>query len=117
MGKTNAVRWGLLGLGCAAALWACLHNPVKIAERPAPPAPTPTPGPLAGAVICLDPGHGGYDGVAYGRDSGTPEKELNLDVALRLRDALSFRERKLQRKRAGEPGWRGDDGCFRQLIE
>ncbi|MBP3656215.1 MAG: N-acetylmuramoyl-L-alanine amidase [Clostridia bacterium] len=47
------------------------------------PAPTPVPGPLAGLVIAVDAGHGGYDGGAVGRVSGTPEKELNLDVALR----------------------------------
>ena len=31
-------------------------------------------------VIALDAGHGGYDGGAVGRVSGTPEKGLNLDV-------------------------------------
>ena len=41
-------------------------------------------GALAGCVIALDAGHGGYDGGAVGRVSGTPEKGLNLDVARRL---------------------------------
>ena len=40
--------------------------------------------PLAGYTVAVDPGHGGYDGGAVGRVSGTPEKGLNLDVALRL---------------------------------
>ena len=44
--------------------------------------------PLAGKVICLDPGHGGYDGGARARDSGVWEKELNLAVALKTREAL-----------------------------
>ena len=35
--------------------------------------------------IIIDPGHGGSDGGASGTD-GTPEKELNLSVALKLRD-------------------------------
>lgn len=35
-------------------------------------------------MIALDAGHGGYDGGAVGRVSGTPEKGLNLDVARRL---------------------------------
>ena len=92
MGKTRGLKWGLLALACAALFFACLHIPVKNAgKQDAPPAPlsTPQPGALSGTVICLDPGHGGYDGGAYGRDSGTPEKELNLDVALRLRDLLA----------------------------
>ena len=91
MGKTRWARWGLCALACAVLFLAWLHNPVKNAgEQTPPPTPTviPQPGPLSGAVICLDPGHGGYDGGAYGRDSGTPEKALNLDVALRLRDLL-----------------------------
>ena len=40
--------------------------------------------PLAGFTVAVDPGHGGYDGGAVGRVSGTPEKGLNLDVALQL---------------------------------
>lgn len=46
-----------------------------------------TPG-LAGKRILLDPGHGGLDGGAWNRFLGIREKELNLDVALRLRAAL-----------------------------
>ena len=45
-------------------------------------------GPLTGITIALDPGHGGYDGGAVGRVSGTPEKVLNLDVALRAEKLL-----------------------------
>ena len=45
-------------------------------------------GPLTGMVIAVDAGHGGYDGGAVGRMSGTPEKELNLDVALRVQRLL-----------------------------
>ena len=60
-----------------------------------PPAPSPAPetaeGPLRGLTLCLDAGHGGYDGGAFGRDSGTPEKSLNLDVALRLQALLEQR--------------------------
>ena len=46
-----------------------------------------------GALVCLDPGHGGTEsGAVYskrGRDGFTLlEKEINLDVALHLRDAL-----------------------------
>jgi len=45
-------------------------------------------GALTGMTIALDPGHGGYDGGAVGRVSGTPEKTLNLDVALRVQKLL-----------------------------
>ncbi|MBE5810581.1 MAG: hypothetical protein E7318_06540 [Clostridiales bacterium] len=55
------------------------------------PAPTPTPGPLAGLTILVDPGHGGYDGGARCRDSGMWEKELNLAVSRKVRDALVSR--------------------------
>ena len=36
---------------------------------------------LEGQVICLDPGHGGYDGGAKARDSGVWEKVINMAVA------------------------------------
>ena len=92
VGKTGALRWGLFLSAAALLLAAFVHKPVTI-SGPTPAAPSPSPAPaegaLAGAVICLDPGHGGYDGGTYGRDSGVPEKELNLDVTLRLRDLLA----------------------------
>lgn len=40
-------------------------------------------------VIILDPGHGGLDSGAVGL-SGTLEKELNLDIAMKVRDILVF---------------------------
>jgi N-acetylmuramoyl-L-alanine amidase len=43
--------------------------------------------PLAGKVIALDAGHGGPDGGAVSRD-GIIEKDLNLAIALYLRDYL-----------------------------
>ncbi len=39
--------------------------------------------PLSGQVICIDPGHGGYDGGARALDSGIWEKVINLSVAQR----------------------------------
>lgn len=47
--------------------------------------------PLAGMSILVDPGHGGYDGGARARDSGTWEKHINLAVALQLEKALTAR--------------------------
>ena len=48
---------------------------------------TITQSPLSGKVIILDPGHGGVDSGAIG-SRGTREKEINLDVALRLKRKL-----------------------------
>ncbi len=39
-------------------------------------------------LICIDPGHGGKDPGAVG-PTGLTEKEVNLDIALRLRDKLT----------------------------
>ena len=44
--------------------------------------------PLQGYTILVDAGHGGADGGAMAKDSGILEKELNLKVAIALRDAL-----------------------------
>jgi N-acetylmuramoyl-L-alanine amidase len=46
----------------------------------------------AGALVCLDPGHGGSDTGA--KDNGVLEKDVNLDIALRARallEAKSYR--------------------------
>ncbi len=41
----------------------------------------------AAPVIVIDPGHGGFDGGASSSD-GTPEKDINLNISLYLRDCL-----------------------------
>ncbi|MFS0784908.1 N-acetylmuramoyl-L-alanine amidase CwlD [Shouchella sp. 1P09AA] len=43
--------------------------------------------PLSGKVIILDPGHGGMDGGASSK-TGLLEKQVTLDVSLKLRDYL-----------------------------
>jgi N-acetylmuramoyl-L-alanine amidase len=43
--------------------------------------------PLSGKVIILDPGHGGPDGGAVGKN-GTVEKDISLEICLVLRDYL-----------------------------
>lgn len=45
------------------------------------------PQPLAGQTVVLDPGHGGVDGGAKGKNN-LHEKEITLQVAKRLRDYL-----------------------------
>lgn len=64
----------------------------------APPPATPTPPPVASApapattqrliVVALDPGHGGEDPGAIG-PGGTREKDVVLQIALRLREQLN----------------------------
>ncbi|HEY3375704.1 MAG TPA: N-acetylmuramoyl-L-alanine amidase [Candidatus Aquicultor sp.] len=39
-------------------------------------------------IIAIDPGHGGYDSGAVAASTGLKEKEINLAVALRVRDLL-----------------------------
>lgn len=70
----------------------------SISPTPSPPAtntpsPTPTANPaFRGRVICLDPGHGGSDrGFTRAANDIAPameEAELNLEIALVLRDRL-----------------------------
>lgn len=43
--------------------------------------------PLAGKKVCIDPGHGGPDSGAIG-PTGVNEKDVNLAIALNLRDEL-----------------------------
>ena len=69
--------------GNAAAVFAARSAAVQETASPAP------QGPLAGLVVAVDAGHGGYDGGAVGRVSGVPEKGLNLDVAQRLGQLLT----------------------------
>lgn len=44
--------------------------------------------PLAGYVIAIDPGHGGYDAGAVGNCTGVLEKDLNLTISLQLAQLL-----------------------------
>lgn len=44
------------------------------------------PASVGGALVCLDPGHGGTDSGA--KENGVAEKDVNLDIALRARALL-----------------------------
>lgn len=68
-------------LGAGVAIAAALRSPVAPAES--------TARPLSGMTILVDPGHGGYDGGARARDSGTWEKHVNLQVAQKVSQALT----------------------------
>lgn len=60
---------------------------MRTVENTAAFSPNLSARPLAGRIIGVDAGHGGYDGGCEGV-SGVVEKQLNLDVALRLRAEL-----------------------------
>ena len=45
--------------------------------------------PITQKTVIVDAGHGGDDGGAIGID-GTVEKDINLDIALKLEKILKF---------------------------
>ena len=42
------------------------------------------------AVLVIDPGHGGEDGGAVSADQSVTESRINLEIALRVRDLMTF---------------------------
>ena len=44
----------------------------------------------SGKIVVLDPGHGGEDGGAVSGDGTVTESGLNLEIALRVRDLMTF---------------------------
>lgn len=87
MGIKRAFLFGAALLAFLAIIFTIGRKNVTF-SAPSAPTPTPAAGDLAGICICVDAGHGGYDGGAVARDSGVLEKDINLAVALCLRDAL-----------------------------
>ncbi|WP_035155156.1 N-acetylmuramoyl-L-alanine amidase CwlD [Cohnella thermotolerans] len=79
-------RSGWLRLLSVAALLV-LAGAVLSTEMPSAKTWTFWTTPLTGKVIALDAGHGGADGGAVSRD-GVIEKDINLAIALYLRDYL-----------------------------
>lgn len=80
---------------------------VEAFRRELSPAPVEaeSPGallPLSGWRILVDAGHGGYDGGARARDSGTWEKEINLAVARQVEKALTARGAAVFMTRTGD---------------
>lgn len=69
------MKWGILAI----LLLFLLFSPTVYAARPTPPTPIPN-------SVCIDAGHGGTEIGAVNND--LLEKNVNLDVALKLRDKL-----------------------------
>lgn len=57
---------------------------------------------LAGRSVFLDPGHGGHDPGTMGRVLGLMEKDIVLDVALRLRELLEAAGATVHMSRVGD---------------
>lgn len=62
----------------------------------------------SGVRICLDPGHGGEDGGAVSV-TGVQESAINLQLALRLRDLMTFCGQRVFMTREGDYALYGDD--------
>ena len=83
MGKTCAWACGLFLLAAVVGiLWWKSGQKEIVTEK------EQQAGLLTGVTVCIDPGHGGYDGGAVGRDSGTMEKAINLWLAQELKDQM-----------------------------
>ena len=81
MWKNRVFLLGAAALALLAIVFTLCRKTVTPLPQPAP-ASTPAPGPLTGVTICVDPGHGGYDGGARGQASGALEKDVNLALTL-----------------------------------
>jgi len=57
--------------------------------------------PLYGKIICLDPGHGGTEAGAIG-PTGVPEKQINLEISLKLKKILEAKGAKVIMTRQGD---------------
>ena len=109
----------LLATGCCALVLAAsgAHNlqvsvvPVSLPEDIAPSSA------LTGLCIAVDPGHGGYDGGAVGRKSRVAEKELNLDVSLRLRELLRAQGAHVIMTRDGDYSLCDDNPPMRKKLQ
>lgn len=64
-------------------------------------------------VVAVDSGHGSPDGGAVGV-SGTLEKDINLDIALKLEELLSARGNKVIMTREGDSGLHDGTGTIRE---
>lgn len=64
-------------------------------------------------VILIDPGHGGIDGGAQSK-SGTIEKDINLQISLKLRDSLQERGYKVYLTRDVDEGLYIKGGTIRE---
>ncbi len=68
--------------------WCDYRDTTLVLHIKGPPALTNQNGPLSGAIICIDPGHGGSETGSIG-PSGVRESTVNLAISTKLRDLLT----------------------------
>ena len=119
--RTMKGAWLAASALCTALLLACAgENAVQTFHAQTRQSESAQPqerGALAGCVIALDAGHGGYDGGAVGRVSGTPEKGLNLDVAQRLAAILEEQGAQIVMTRTDDYALCDDDPPIRKKLQ
>ena len=121
--RGRAVKWAWLTASalCTALLFACAgENAVqtfRAQQRTEEAAGVEESGQLSGYVIALDAGHGGYDGGAVGRVSGTAEKGLNLDVAQRLKAILEAQGARVVMTRTDDYALCDEDPPIRKKLQ
>jgi len=97
---TQALLAGLVAVVVLAALGLLRGGMRTAGPEGEPQAPEGPPGPLAGMVIIVDPGHGGWDpGAVVG---GVKEKDITLQVSQELRELLEERGAKVILTRADD---------------
>lgn len=121
--RGRAVKWAWLTASvlCTALLFACAgENAVqtfRAQQRTEEAAGVEESRQLSGYVIALDAGHGGYDGGAVGRVSGTAEKGLNLDVAQRLKAILEAQGARVVMTRTDDYALCDEDPPIRKKLQ
>lgn len=86
--RLSRLRQCILYLLLMAILALGLNSPGMVVTMSGQEKGRLAPDALAGLVVALDPGHGGYDGGARARDSGIWEKVLTLQIARQVEEAL-----------------------------
>ena len=61
-------------------------------------------------TVIVDAGHGGFDGGAVAND-GTPEKDINLSIALKLAELLKFHGYEVIMTRTEDTGTESDSAA------
>lgn len=95
-------RYSAALLALAMVLTAAIAPRPARQARPAAPVEQRQSKPLEGKTIFVDAGHGGTDGGARAKDSGTWEKEINLQVARLVKERLMEKGAQVLMSREGD---------------
>ena len=122
--KVRMLVFTMLGMTtvCSAALFACAGSSAAAVffqpvQKTAAADSASVRGVLHGLTIAVDAGHGGYDGGAVGRVSGTPEKGINLDVAMRVQALLEEAGADVVMTRTGDYALCDENPAIRKKLQ